>query len=49
MQKKQGRLVWLTPLLLALPTAAALACAALAYGGTIQKLIRVAVKLAVIK
>ena len=49
MRGKQGSLVWLTPLLLALPTAAALAYAAARYGGTIRKLIGVAVKLAVIR
>ena len=48
MQGKKGRLVWLTPLLLALPTAAA-AYAVMRYGGTIRKLIGVAVKLAVIR
>ena len=49
MRGKQGRLVWLTPLLLALPTAAAAAYAVMRYGGTIRKLIGVAVKLAVIR
>ena len=47
--KKKGRLIWLTPLLLALPTAAGLGYAAIRYGETIQRLIEVAIKLAVTK
>lgn len=46
---KKGRLMWLTPLLLALPIAAGLGYAALRFGGNIQKIIEVAIKLAVTK
>ena len=46
---KKGRLMWLTPLLLALPTAAGLGYAAIRYGESIQKLIGVAIKLVVTK
>ena len=43
---KKGRLMWLTPLLLALPIAAGLGYAALRVGGSIQRIIEVASKLA---
>lgn len=47
--KKTGSRMWLTPILLALPTAAGLAYAAIRFGGRIQNLIQVAIKLAVTK
>ncbi len=43
---KKGRLMWLKPLLLALPIAAGLGYAALRFGGSVQKIIEVAIKLA---
>ncbi|MBQ8072242.1 MAG: hypothetical protein IJ231_00590 [Clostridia bacterium] len=49
MKRKQGPWMILTPILLALPMAAALAFAAIRYGETLQNLIHVAIKLAVIK
>ena len=49
MQKKQGRFMWLTPILLALPVAAGIGYASIRFGETIQNLIHVAIKLAVTK
>ena len=42
-------MMWLTPILLALPTAAAVGYAVIRYGGRIQNLIQVAIKLVVTK
>ena len=41
--------MWMTPVLLALPVAAAAAFAAVKYGHSIQNLIHVAIKLVVTK
>ncbi len=49
MKKKTRKWMWLTPILLALPTAAALGYVAIRFGGQIQNLIQVAIKLAVTK
>ena len=49
MKRKQVSLMWLTPILLALPVIAALSFAAFMYGETFQKLIQVVIKLAVTK
>ena len=49
MKKKTGKWMWLTPILLALPTAAGLGYAAIRFGEQIQNLIQVAIKLAVTK
>ena len=49
MKKRPGRCMWLTPLLLALPIGAVLGYAAVRYGGQMQNLIQVAIKLAVTK
>ena len=49
MKKKTGKWMWLTPILLALPTALGLGYAAIRFGGQIQNLIQVAIKLAVTK
>ncbi len=49
MKSKKGRWIWLTPLLLALPFAALVGFAAVRYGGRIQDLIHVAIKLVVTK
>ena len=49
MKKKTGKWMRLTPILLALPTAAVLGYAAIRFGGQIQNLIQVAIKLVVTK
>ena len=41
--------MWLLPVLLAIPFAAAMIFAAMKYGGQVQNLIHVAIKLVVIK
>ena len=46
-KSRRGRLMWLTPLLLALPAAAGMVFAAIKYGSRIRDLIQVAVKLMV--
>ncbi len=46
-EKKPGKRMWLTPLLLALPWALVIGAGALRYGHTLQKLIHVAIKLVV--
>ena len=47
--KKQGKWIWLTPVLLALPFIAAVGAAAALYGPTLQNLVSVAINLAVTK
>ena len=49
MKRKPGSLMWLTPILLALPVAAALGFAAIRFGAELQNQIQVAIKLAVTK
>ena len=49
MKNKRGWTLWLTPVLLALPVAAAMGFAVLRYGRTVQDLIHVAIKLVVTK
>jgi hypothetical protein len=44
-----GNGMWLLPVLLAIPFAAAMIFAAMKYGGQVQNLIHVAIKLVVIK
>ena len=46
--KKNGKRVWILPLLLALPFLAAIAFAAVRFGPTLLRLISVAIKAAVV-
>ncbi|MBR2823960.1 MAG: hypothetical protein IKE24_09765 [Clostridia bacterium] len=49
MKKKAGSLMWLTPILLALPVAAGLGFVWIRYGEQVRNLIQVAIKLVVTK